>query len=243
LAIKPIGEIIQINRYPIKSFAGECLDTSKIDAYGIYGDRSHAFIDDTKEGWSRYITARDIPIMLRYKAKLLGEGYEDRFPTVRVTSPDGRVCYWDEELLAEIQSFSKRKISMIDFKPHNQDLLAVDSENILIITDGSLRLLESKWGKKLDLRRFRANLIISVDEDACNEHDWIGKRLVMGSAELKVNMECERCSMITIDPDILEVDHSLLKIVNEEMNLNFGVYASVVKTGQITVGEKVYLTD
>jgi uncharacterized protein YcbX len=48
LSNQPIGEIIQINRYPVKSFAGESLTTSKIEAYGVYGDRSHAFIDETK---------------------------------------------------------------------------------------------------------------------------------------------------------------------------------------------------
>jgi MOSC domain-containing protein YiiM len=49
--------------------------------------------------------------------------------------------------------------------------------------------------------------------------------------------------MITINPDTFELDTSLLKKVKEEMNLHFGVYASVIKTGQINVGEKIYLVD
>jgi hypothetical protein len=49
--------------------------------------------------------------------------------------------------------------------------------------------------------------------------------------------------MITIDPETLERDASLLKKVIAEMNLNFGVYASVKKTGQIDIGDKVYLVD
>jgi uncharacterized protein YcbX len=98
-------------------------------------------------------------------------------------------------------------------------------------------------GKRLDKRRLRANIIVSLDENTFNESDWIGKRLLVGSAELQIDIYCERCSMITIDPNILERDTSLLKKVNEEMNLNFGVYASVNRTGQIQVGDKVYLVD
>lgn len=238
---QPIGEIIQINRYPVKSFAGERITSSKIEAYGIYGDRSHAFIDETKEGWDTYITARQIPGMLAYKAELVGDGSEDMFPAVRVTSPDGRVLDWNAELLSEIQSYSKHKLTMIDYSAETKELLAVDTGSILIITDESLRTLERIWGKKLDERRFRANIVVSLRNNGCKEREWLGKRLLIGNAEFLVDSECERCSMITIDPDTFERDASLLKKVHEEMNLNFGVYASVVKTGKINVGESVYL--
>jgi uncharacterized protein YcbX len=126
--------------------------------------------------------------------------------------------------------------------PENPDLMSVDSASVLIVTDASLRKLEAKWGKRLDKRRFRANLIISLYEHTFDEGDWIGKRLSAGNTELQVESYCERCTMITIDPDTLERDTSLLKKVNEELNLMFGVYASVKKTGQIQVGDKVYLS-
>jgi uncharacterized protein YcbX len=237
LTLISIGEISEINRYPVKSFAGESLETCNIDTYGLYGDRFCAFYDETMEGWESFITARDIPNMLAYKAKLVDEG-------VSVTSPDGRTFSWNENLLDEIQRYSKRKLSMMSYKaqnPENPDLMAVDLASVLIITDATLRRLEAICGKRLDRRRFRSNIIVSLHENALNESDWIGKRLSMGSAELQVDIYCERCSIITIDPDTLERDTSLLKKVNEEMNLNFGVYASIKKTGQIQVGDKVYL--
>lgn len=49
--------------------------------------------------------------------------------------------------------------------------------------------------------------------------------------------------MITIDPDTYERDASILKKVNEEMNLNFGVYASVVEIGHACVGDMVYIAE
>lgn len=234
-----VGEISEITRYPVKSFAGESLEDCKVDTYGLYGDRFSAFYDETKEGWDSFITARDIPNMLTYTAKHVDMG-------VSVTSPTGQIFSWNEKLLKEIQSYSNRKISMASYKapnPEDPNLMSVDLASVLIITDSSLRKLESLWGKNLDKRRLRANLTVSLEENTLKESDWIGKRLLVGDAELQVNAFCERCSIITIDPDTLRRDSSLLKIVNEEMNLNFGMYASVKKTGQIQIGQKIYLSD
>ncbi|MFC5407669.1 MOSC domain-containing protein [Cohnella soli] len=135
---------------------------------------------------------------------------------------------------------------MADYKapnPEDPNLMSVDLASILIITDSSLRRLESIWGKKLDKRRFRANIIVSLDENTFDETAWIGKQLSFGDAELKVESYCERCSIITLDPDTFERDATLLKKVNEQMNLCFGLYASVIKPGQIRIGQKVYLFD
>ncbi|TDF96275.1 MOSC domain-containing protein [Paenibacillus piri] len=234
-----VGKIHEINRYPVKSFAGESLDMCDIETYGLYGDRFCAFYEGAGERWESYVTARAVPRMLAYRAKLIEGG-------VTVTSPDGRTFRWNEELLAEIQSISRRNLSMTscpDRNFENGGLMAVDLANILIVTDVSLRKLESVWDKRLDPRRFRANLIVVLDEDALHENDWIGKRLSIGGAELQVDRYCKRCSMITLDPDTLERDATLLKQVHERLDLNFGVYASVIKTGQVRVGDNVYVAN
>lgn len=235
--LKQVGNIKAITRYPVKSFAGESLELCKVDTYGIVGDRFYSFYDETKQGWNRFVTARTIPAMLSYKANFVNND-------VRITSPDGRTLSWDEELLQEIQRLSSKEIAMSNYKsphPDNPNLLSVDAASILLITDSTLHKLETIWGKKLDPRRFRANLLVSLDDSAISESDWIGKRIIIGSTELMVDSFCERCSMTTIDPDTLERDASLLKKINEEMDLHFGVYASVIKTGEITVQDKVYV--
>ena len=45
-----IGHIKEIVRHPVKSFHGETFQQTKIMEYGLYGDRSHAFLDDTRQG-------------------------------------------------------------------------------------------------------------------------------------------------------------------------------------------------
>ena len=212
------------------------METCRLEPYGLYGDRFCAFYDETKKGWGSYITARQLPELLSYKARLnQGE--------VNVTAPDGRRFSWDEALLAEIQRLSKRKVSMTRPKAPNfesPELMAVDAASVLIITDASLRKLERLWGKPLDLRRFRANLVVSLEETAWNETDWTDRCLLVGSTVLKIDTICERCSMITIDPDTIERDPSLLKIVNQELALQFGWYASVIQPGEVRTGDKLY---
>jgi uncharacterized protein YcbX len=240
---EPIGKIVQINRYPVKSFAGEKLNSVRLEPYGLYGDRSHAFIDDTKEGWSRYITARKIPEMLSYKAELDMQLSEIEDPRVMITYPDGRKEAWNEQLLRDIQMLSDQKISMEHYNLNSQEELAVDDGSILIITDHSLKKIEALLGKHVDNRRFRSNFVLSLYDDVhYDDSDFVGRNMKIGSAELSIKSLCQRCSMINVDPDSLERDPSFLKKIHESMNLSFGMYADVFKLGTVRIGDQVYLT-
>lgn len=95
----------------------------------------------------------------------------------------------------------------------------------------------------MDPRRFRGNFVIALNDDSLFEGDWIGRRLNIGDAQLQVDSFCERCVVITMDPDSLQKDPVLLKKLHKEFDLHFGVYASVIKTGQIRIGDKVELVD
>ncbi|MFC5471119.1 MOSC domain-containing protein [Cohnella suwonensis] len=230
-----VGEVGEINRYPIKSFGGEKLESCELAAYGMLGDRFATFYDESQEGWQKYITARNIPNMMTYQAR-----YVDG--DIRVTASDGREFGWEESLLVEIQGQTKTPIAMsrmMDPNPENPHLLSVDEAGILIVTDATMRKLENMWGKELDQRRFRGNFVVNVNDQVMFEGDWIGKEIEIGGARLKADDFCERCVMIAMDPDTTEKDPSLLKIVNKEFNLRFGVYASVVRPGRVQVGDTV----
>ena len=236
---KTVGTIREINRYPVKSFAGEPLDSCSIERYGMLGDRFAAFLDEAKSGWDRFVTARDIPRMLTYESRFV-DG------VIQVIAADGRTFGWDDTLLAEIQQYTDTPLSMSRLKePHPEDsrLLSVDCESILIVTDSTMRKLEAAWGKELDNRRFRGNFVVSALDDTIFEGDWIGRRLAIGDVQLKVERACIRCSMITIDPETNEKDMSLLKRVTQDFDTEFGVYCSVVRTGQVRLGDQVQLIE
>ncbi|RUS46185.1 MOSC domain-containing protein [Cohnella sp. AR92] len=237
-----IGSVMEMHRYPVKSFGGERLiDKVRIEPYGVEGDRWHAFVDETKTGWNSFVTARGIPAMLAYRAELLAAVEEGAVPEVAITAPDGRKLRWNEELLQDVQGLTSTKLSMRNYSKPREELKGVDDSPILIVTDRSIRKLEELWGKPLNPRRFRANLLVRLDREAPDEGEWIGKELSIGSVTLRIDKGCERCALITLDPDTQERDPSLLKVVNRELSLTFGVYASVVKPGFIETNDEIRL--
>ncbi len=235
-----IGKLTGIARYPVKSMAGEELASVRLEAYGVYGDRIHAFIEKGIEGWDRYLTARELPKLLSYQAAYEVGGIG--LPSVQVTAPDGTVHAWNEQFLAEIQPQTKRAITMLRCEPDGDSLMAVDAGGLLLITDRMLRRLENLLGYPVDRRRFRANLVVALEEDdAMEDEALIGQQLVIGDAIVEVVEVCERCMMITIDPDTLERDPAILRKVSDEMGTLFGLYASVVQPGEVRTGDNVYI--
>ncbi|MNP27851.1 MOSC domain protein [compost metagenome] len=217
------------------------MNSVSLESYGLYGDRSHAFVDNTKKGWSRYITARQFPEMLSYKAELDMQLSGIEVPQVKVTCPDGRIQAWDEHLLSDIQMLSDHKVSMERYNLNSQEQLAVDEGSILMITNRSLEKLAELLGKSVDERRLRANLLLSFYDDVnVSDADFIGKNIKIGNAELSIKSMCKRCSMINIDPDNLERDPTFLKKIHESMNLSFGMYADVLTLGTVHVGDQVF---
>lgn len=238
-----IGRITHLTRYPVKSMAGETLQRAPIAPYGLYGDRSHALIDNAKEGWDSFITARQYPQMLGYAASLPDDGgTEEAFSDVRITAPDGRELQWTDDLIQELGGFPNRSISLRRHRPDSKELLSVDAGGLLLITDRSLRRIEERMGCSVDPRRFRANIMIEIDDAAEDEYAWVGSRLHLEDGTvLEIVEPCERCILVTMDPDTHERNNAVLLAVRDVMDLNFGVYASVIRTGEAAVGDKLYM--
>lgn len=238
-----IGHIEEIVRHPVKSFRGESVQETNIMAYGLYGDRSHTFRDDTRE--DKYLTITQFPEMVRYAAKFTGEESILAYPKVEITTPEGKLVEWgDPALLTELEQKSKRKVSFLSYTPKNVPLGAIEEEHIQLVTDASLNQLQEQWGESaVNQRRFRPNLVLSLkDKIPFIEESWFGKYIKIGSeVVLRLNRHCERCMIITVDPDSSERTPSLLKTVFKERKNNFGIYASVIKTGRIHVGDEVHL--
>lgn len=240
-----IGHIKEIVRHPVKSFRGESVQKTKIMNYGLYGDRSHAYLDETKDG--DFLTITNFQEMVRYKAEFVGEESVDEYPKVKVTTPEGKVIDWkDQELIEELENKSNRKISTINYSPTRVPIGPIAVEHVLLATDASLEKLKELWGKdEVDMRRFRPNLFISLkDKVPFIEEEWIGRCIKIGTeVEMELVGHCKRCMIITVDPDNAERDPSLHKTVIKESNGNFGVYASVIRTGDIHVHDEVHLMD
>lgn len=239
-----VGQIKEIVRHPVKSFYGESVHKTQVMEYGIYGDRSHAFLDEKRPG--KFLTITQFPEMAQYKARFAGEESMQEYPKVEIITPEGKVIDWkDESLIKEIEQKSKRNISPITYSPSHVPLGAIEEEHIQLVTDASVEKLKEIWGKSMNYHRFRPNLLISLkDKVPFAEEEWIGKRIKIGNqVEIELKRHCERCMIITVNPENAKRDPSLLKTVVKERNNHFGIYASVIKTGEINVGDEVVLLD
>lgn len=240
-----IGHIKEIVRHPVKSLRGESVQKNKVMDYGLYGDRSHAYVDDTKNG--DFLTITQFQEMVQYKARFVGEESMEKYPKVEVTTPEGKVWEWKEQaLIEELENKSNRKISTKEYTPSHVPIGPIAVEHVLLATDASLDKLNELWGKEeVDLRRFRPNLFISLKEKKpFIEEEWMGRHIKIGTeVEMQFVGHCPRCMIITVDPDNAERDPGLHKTVIKERNNNFGVYASVIKTGDVHAGDEVHLLD
>ncbi|MDN4525141.1 MOSC domain-containing protein [Fictibacillus fluitans] len=240
-----VGHIKELVRHPVKSFFGESVQETQIMDYGLYGDRSHAFLDETRK--DKFLTITQFPEMVRYKARFSGAESLDSYPGVEITTPEGKIVSWgDEELTKELEDQSQRKISPVSYSPTHVPFGPIEEAHLQLVTDASLNKLKELAGKQeIEHRRFRPNLYISlVEKIPFIEETWFGKRVKIGDeVEIQLLGHCERCSIITYHPESAEWDASLLKTVAKERQNNFGVYASVIKTGNVRVGNEVYLLD
>ncbi|WP_340372362.1 MOSC N-terminal beta barrel domain-containing protein [Peribacillus sp. FSL E2-0218] len=237
-----VGSIQEITRHPVKSFAGEQVQATKVMDYGLYGDRSHAFKD--KQG--KFITITQVPEMVRYQAFFSGEETLKAYPELKVKAPDGNILTWGEKaFLEEMDLLLMREAEAVVYPPSHIPFGAIEEENILLVSDASIAELTKLWGNEVDGRRFRHNVVLSlVNKTPFLEESWFGKRIIIGNdVELEIKRHCERCMIITVDPGDSHKDPSLLKTVVKERNNHFGVYASVLRTGEIRLGDQVFLMD
>ncbi|MDP1576426.1 MAG: MOSC domain-containing protein, partial [Cypionkella sp.] len=71
------------------------------------------------------------------------------------------------------------------------------------------------------------------------ELNWIGKHLAIGGAVLKIEERIERCSATTVDPETGRPNAPTLVALNQHFgHQDFGVYAVVVESGPIAVGDE-----
>ncbi|MBD7970730.1 MOSC domain-containing protein [Paenibacillus gallinarum] len=240
-----VGRIKEIVRHPIKSFQGERVPRTQVMEYGLYGDRSHAFVH--KSNKNQYVTITQLPQMASFQANFTDQEDREHYPRVEVVTPLGQKYYFgDEELNRTLEELYKKEIVPIQFQPAHVPLGAIEEEPIQLVTDASITQLEKIWGNnEVDSRRFRPNFVLSlVDQVPFMEEQWLGKRMQIGeNVILLIKRPCKRCSIINIHPENAKRDPSLLKKIVTERNNQFGIYASVLHTGIVSEGDEVTLLD
>ncbi|HWI72708.1 MAG TPA: MOSC domain-containing protein, partial [Baekduia sp.] len=188
------------------------------------------------------LTVRQAPGMLRWRAAYEGTPgdalHPDDVPLPRVTAPSGETWEWGHPALQDALSEDLgRAVTMRRDTALMQDL----GDSILITTQATLDATSEALGTPLDLRRFRTNIHVILDDEAYAEERWEGRTLTVGDATLDLLHPCVRCVIPTRDPDSTAKDPNILKWLTRHHGGLFGINARMRGSGRIAVGDAVEL--
>jgi len=246
-----LGRISALFRYPVKSMAGESLDGARLGLHGIAGDRRFAFRRLTDKSGVPWLTASKLPELLLYKPIGFNSNAAEPLPT-HVRTPDGKEFeLWSDELRADVSNRHGSEVELMNLK-HG----IFDDAFLSVISLNTVHFVECESGREVDLRRFRPNVVIETDGlEPFAENSWLGRTLLFGEetgmaatgadqgAAVGVTMRDERCVMVNLDPDTAEKDSEVMKTVVRLNENCAGVYGTVVRAGELRVGQIVTLVD
>jgi hypothetical protein len=130
----------------------------------------------------------------------------------------------------------------------------VDYGSLHLIATSTLDHLQNLYPQgRFDVRRFRPNIVVRSDSPAFKENSWVGKTIAIGNELiLRVTIPCPRCISVTLAQDDLPRDPRILRAIAEQNMCDLGdfgnlpcagVYADVVRPGQIQCGDALQFLD
>ncbi len=229
----PVGRVVGLWRYPVKSMPGEALAEVDVSWHGLAGDRRWAFIrGGVVQSGFPWLTLRERGEMIHYLPSLLDPARPDQSPTVVRTPAGATFDVADPALAAELGP---------GVRVIRQDRGVFDTMPLSLITTQTIARLGEVVGAPLDVRRFRPNLLVEAagDEPAFAEDAWVGRVLRIGAMRMRVDKRDGRCAIVTIDPATTERNPAILRAIARDRQGQLGVYGSTVEPGRIAVGDLV----
>lgn len=259
--------ISSLHMYPVKSAAGIYLEEATIEHMGIPYDRSFAVLSSkdkiitarekpgllsirtrlTTEGL--LLSAPDMEDILidwiggdKPQPRLVTI-FKDPVSAIIMQHP---VNDWLSSFLG--QSVSLIRLDMTDlrkmkakFNAQENDVIGFqDGAAIHLISEESVKDLESRGTIKLTNQNFRPNIVVRGLSPYAEEQ-W--QSIKIGDCEFDVAVKTARCPMITIDPHSYQRDahqeplRTLSQYNTENHCANFGIYLIPRKLGVIKVGD------
>ena len=234
-------QVDELWRYPVKSLQGERLTGAEVGPEGLAGDRQWALFD---VGTGLGLTARRVPDLLFLTGRLSPDGrVEVVLPDGSVTSEDAVLSDWfgrPVALRAAADAPGERlyenPAEVGEDDEYDWDTFSGargafhDSSRIRVslVSAGTL----GTW----DRRRFRANVVLSGEgEDAL-----VGQRVQLGSAELDVVKQVDRCVMVTRpQPGGIGRDNGVLRTIHRQRDGYLAIGALVTRPGTVSVGDEL----
>ena len=220
--------------------AGVHLDRVGLGWHGLNGDRRFAFRRVADQSGFPWLSASRLPELLLYKP--LGEAEVDKDLPTHVRTPGGAELKLDSDDLRN--ELSQRHGSPLQLMQLKHGIF--DDATVSLIDVATIRELERVAERPLDVLRFRPNIVLESDGlEPFGEDRWVGKTLRFGADDdgpaVSITMRDLRCVMINLDPQTAAADSRVMKAALR-LNENYaGVYATVIRSGELRLNQPVYL--
>jgi hypothetical protein len=237
-----IGRIQAIYRYPMKSMAGESLEHTQLGWYGLEGDRRFAFRRVAEQGGFPWLSASRLPELLLYKPIRQEPLSQDNNLPTHVMTPEGKVLgIRSDELRDEIIRRYGADVELMQLKQGIFDEAAIS-----LITLATSHKITNDAGQPPDIRRFRPNIVIDTGQsEPFTEDQWVGKTVFFGNTDdcpaVQVTLRDKRCAIVNLNPDTAQKEPTVMKTVVQLNDNCAGVYATVIRLGELAVGQTIYL--
>lgn len=267
----PVGTVVSLHRYPVKSMLGEEIDASRVSERGLVGDRAYALVDRVTGRVASAKNPRKWGKLFDFRASVLGSlNRGEGTPQVQILLPDGTVTSSeqrdvDDRLSAalgtqvQLVSAPLSKPRYEEYWPDIEGLAHRDrvTEEAMppqtffdwgvlhVLTTATLDHLRELYPEgRFEVRRFRPNIVIEPFPTVTGfvEDSWVGRSLRVGKeVRLRVTKPCGRCVMATLPQEDLPRDLGILRTVARHNHGNVGAYASVEHGGTLERGDSIWI--
>lgn len=260
--------VVELNRYPVKSLAGNPLSSASIEEKGISFDRN--WLVTLPSG--KFLTQREIPKMALVKTAVSDSGdltlSADGRNDVKVPHTEHpedmdfkRVTVWKDEcyaidegddVAAWLSEFLETKCRLVKMKDgfkrpildngkeFDGSVRFQDQYPLLVISTASLQDLNDRLETPLPMNRFRPNIVI----EGCAPFEEDEFKTLTSSSGVVISSAkaCARCVITTTDQKTAERGAEPLKSLASyrvsEHGVLFGQNYTVKHAGSLKVGDE-----
>jgi len=261
-------KIESLHIYPIKSLGGISLQESKVTSRGLAYDRRWVLVDENNRFVSQREYAQMALLQPSLDDTVMtindrsGKQEQLNFNLQEPQTEAEEVTIWDDIVPAKpvddaadqwFSSFMQMPVRLMYMHEEsvrqadqryaitvNDKVSFADGYPILIISEASMTLLNSKLENPLTINRFRANVIVSGIK-AHEEDSW--REIKTDRQTLFGVKPCARCVMTTIDPENAQFGAEPLKTLStyrfKDNKILFGENFIPQDEGKLRVGDEI----
>lgn len=236
--------IAALQKHPIKGIGWEAVSATTFTAGAPFpGDRAWAIAHERapdRDGW--------MP-----KAAFLQVMAGPELAAIRVESQGDRISLSHPDRPQRRFSLPEDGPDLIDWlrplwpegKPAPVRLVRAPEEGmpdngkatVHVLLQETLDALSKAAGQPVDAARFRPNIVLA-GLPAWSELDWVGRRVLVGGAEIRVLERTGRCRATDANPESGERDVEMLDLLKRAIgHTDVGVYAQVIRGGHVSLGD------